>query len=79
MLMASTKVLTPNFRDYKSMTYHALYGCREGFYETVNVDEFVFMPLAGKKSVFTTEHTEITEKIFLFSVGYLCELCALCG
>jgi hypothetical protein len=43
------------------------------------VDKLVFMPLAGKKSVFTPEHTEITEKIFLFSASYLYGLCALCG
>jgi hypothetical protein len=40
-LVYSTKVLPPNFRDDKSMTYHALYGCREGFYETVNHEELV--------------------------------------
>jgi hypothetical protein len=39
-------------------------------------DEFVFMPLVGKKSIFTTE---ITDKILLTTISYLCGLCALCG
>jgi len=31
-----------------------------------------------RKSVFTTEHTEITKKI-LITISYLCELCELCA
>ena len=32
---------------------------------------------AGASNFFTTEHTEITKKIFLFSVRYLYGLCAV--
>jgi hypothetical protein len=35
-LDAFVKVLVLNLHDDKSINYHALYGCRESFYETVN-------------------------------------------
>jgi len=41
-------------------------------WQKVKIDEFV-------KSVFTTEYTESTEKIFLLTIRYLCGLCALRG
>jgi hypothetical protein len=41
-------------------------------WQKVKIDEFV-------KSIFTTEYTESTEKIFLITISYLCWLCALRG